>query len=82
MPANAPPAILASRDARDDKFLELAVAGQATWIIAGDSDLPDLHPFARSPSSRPRNSSGRSQGRNRVASPEDAHCRAGDCVAA
>ena len=45
VPANAPPAILASRDVRDDKFLDLAVAGQATCIITGDSDLLDLHPF-------------------------------------
>ncbi|MGH8609458.1 MAG: putative toxin-antitoxin system toxin component, PIN family [Gammaproteobacteria bacterium] len=45
MPANAPPAILPSCDVRDDKFLELAVAGQAMCIITGDSDLLDLHPF-------------------------------------
>lgn len=30
---------------RDDKFLDLAVAGQATCIITGDPDLLDLHPF-------------------------------------
>ncbi|MGH8566853.1 MAG: putative toxin-antitoxin system toxin component, PIN family [Gammaproteobacteria bacterium] len=45
VPANAPPAILASRDVRDNKFLDLAVAGQAACIITGDSDLLDLHPF-------------------------------------
>jgi predicted nucleic acid-binding protein len=43
VPANAPPAIPASRDVRDDKFLELAIAGQATCIITGDPDLLDLH---------------------------------------
>ncbi|CAN5843773.1 putative toxin-antitoxin system toxin component, PIN family [soil metagenome] len=42
---NTQPAILASRDVNDNKFLELAVAGQATCIITGDSDLLDLHPF-------------------------------------
>jgi uncharacterized protein len=30
---------------RDDKFLELAVADQATCIITGDSDSLDLHTF-------------------------------------
>jgi putative PIN family toxin of toxin-antitoxin system len=42
---NTQPAILASCDVRDNKFLELTVAGQATCIITGDSDLLDLHPF-------------------------------------
>jgi putative PIN family toxin of toxin-antitoxin system len=42
---NVQPAIRASRDVKDNKFLELAVAGQATCIITGDSDLLDLHPF-------------------------------------
>ncbi len=31
-----------SRDADDDKFLALAVTGQATAIISGDKDLLDL----------------------------------------
>ena len=31
-----------SRDADDDKFLALAVNGQATAIISGDKDLLDL----------------------------------------
>lgn len=54
VPANAPSAILASRDVRDDKFPELAVGGgQATCIIiTDDSDLLDLHPFRGIPSSR------------------------------
>jgi uncharacterized protein len=33
------------RDARDNKFLELAVSGRATHIVTGDSDLLVLHPF-------------------------------------
>jgi len=31
-----------SRDVDDDKFLSLAVTGQANAIISGDRDLPDL----------------------------------------
>ncbi len=37
--------IRACRDARDDKFLELAVNGEASLIITGDADLLDLDPF-------------------------------------
>ncbi len=37
--------IHACRDPRDDKFLELAVNGEASFIITGDADLLDLHPF-------------------------------------
>jgi uncharacterized protein len=37
--------IAACRDPRDDKFLELAVSGDATHIIPGDSDLLALNPF-------------------------------------
>jgi putative PIN family toxin of toxin-antitoxin system len=33
------------RDPKDDKFLELAVNGEASYIITGDKDLLDLHPF-------------------------------------
>jgi len=33
------------RDPGDDKFLELALDGQADVIITGDSDLLVLHPF-------------------------------------
>ena len=36
--------IRACRDPRDDKFLEVAVNGDAD-IISGDRDLADLHPF-------------------------------------
>jgi len=37
--------ITACRDAKDNKFLELAVSGLATAIISGDNDLLILHPF-------------------------------------
>lgn len=33
------------RDARDNKFLELAVCGCADCIITGDSDLLSMNPF-------------------------------------
>jgi uncharacterized protein len=33
------------RDAKDNKFLELALSGKATCIVSGDSDLLVLHPF-------------------------------------
>jgi putative PIN family toxin of toxin-antitoxin system len=33
------------RDPKDNKFLELAVAGRATQILTGDADLLALHPF-------------------------------------
>ena len=33
------------RDPKDDKFLELAVNGEAHHIISGDDDLLDLSPF-------------------------------------
>ena len=33
------------RDAKDNKFLELAVSGEADCIISGDGDLLVLHPF-------------------------------------
>ncbi|OHB66488.1 MAG: putative toxin-antitoxin system toxin component, PIN family [Planctomycetes bacterium RBG_13_62_9] len=38
-------AVRACRDAKDDKFLELAVNGGASCIISGDDDLLALHPF-------------------------------------
>jgi len=40
-----PTPIRACRDPRDDKFLELAVHGQAGVLITGDEDLLALHPF-------------------------------------
>ncbi len=33
------------RDPKDNKFLELAINGNATCIITGDKDLLVLHPF-------------------------------------
>ena len=37
--------ISASRDPKDDKFLELAVSGRADLIVSGDADLLVLNPF-------------------------------------
>jgi len=37
--------IAACRDPKDNKFLELAVDGQATCILSSDKDLLVLHPF-------------------------------------
>lgn len=37
------------RDPKDNKFLEVAVAGQADAIVTGDDDLLVLHPFAGIP---------------------------------
>jgi len=37
--------VRACRDSRDDKFLELALNGEAQAIISGDADLLSLHPF-------------------------------------
>ncbi len=35
------------RDPKDNKFLELAIAGKANYIISGDQDLLVLHPFGK-----------------------------------
>lgn len=37
--------IRASRDSKDDQFLEAAVNGRADVIVTGDKDLLDLSPF-------------------------------------
>ena len=37
------------KDKKDNKFLELAIAAQASCIITGDDDLLVLHPFRNSP---------------------------------
>ena len=37
--------IRACRDPKDDKFLEVAVNVEADFLISGDRDLVDLHPF-------------------------------------
>lgn len=42
------------RDPKDNKFLELAVSGHATCIVAGDKDLLVLHPFRGIPILRPQ----------------------------
>lgn len=41
--------VVASRDPKDDKFLELAASGQANYIISGDKDLLVLSPFQGTP---------------------------------
>ena len=46
--------IRACRDARDDKFLELAMSGAADCIVSGDQDLLVLHPFQGVPIVTPR----------------------------
>jgi len=33
------------RDPKDNKFLELALSGEATHLVSGDKDLLVLHPF-------------------------------------
>jgi putative PIN family toxin of toxin-antitoxin system len=43
-----------SRDPKDDKFLALAVSGQADFIISGDKDLLVLDPFHGIPIVTPR----------------------------
>ncbi|MDE2844360.1 MAG: putative toxin-antitoxin system toxin component, PIN family [Chloroflexota bacterium] len=42
------------RDPKDDKFLELAVSGQASHIVSGDQDMLELHPFRGIPVLSPR----------------------------
>ncbi len=37
--------ITACRDAKDNKFLELAVSGGASHLLSSDGDLLALHPF-------------------------------------
>jgi putative PIN family toxin of toxin-antitoxin system len=46
--------IIICRDPKDDKFLEVAVNGVATYIISGDNDLLVLHPFRGIPIITPR----------------------------
>jgi putative PIN family toxin of toxin-antitoxin system len=40
-----PGLLQACRDPKDDKFLDLAVHGNASCIVTGDQDLLVLHPF-------------------------------------
>ncbi len=42
------------RDPKDNKFLELALSGNANGIISGDNDLLVLHPFRTIPIVTPR----------------------------
>ena len=42
------------RDPKDDKFLELALSGQADWLITGDKDLLVLNPFRTIPILTPK----------------------------
>lgn len=37
--------ITACRDPSDDKFLDVALNGEAQMILTGDQDLLELHPF-------------------------------------
>lgn len=41
--------IIDCRDPKDNKFLELAVYGHASYIMSGDKDLLVLHPFRSIP---------------------------------
>lgn len=45
--------IHACRDPKDDKFLEVAIAGRADVIVTGDGDLKALDPFEGIPVIRP-----------------------------
>lgn len=45
--------ITACRDPKDNKFLELAVTGNAEFIITGDDDLIVLNPFQNIPILKP-----------------------------
>ncbi|HEX5708004.1 MAG TPA: putative toxin-antitoxin system toxin component, PIN family [Pyrinomonadaceae bacterium] len=47
------------RDARDNKFLELAISGKADCIISGDEDLLSLNPYRGIPILSPRGFLGR-----------------------
>ena len=45
--------VTASRDPKDDKFIEAALATQTDCIVSGDADLLDLSPFEDIPILRP-----------------------------
>ncbi len=47
--------VTACRDNKDNKFLELAVSGNADYIVSGDEDLLVLDPFRGIPILTPRN---------------------------
>lgn len=46
--------ITACKDPKDNKYLELALSGQAACIITGDKDLLDLNPYQGIPILTPR----------------------------
>jgi putative PIN family toxin of toxin-antitoxin system len=46
--------IAVCRDPKDDKFLEVAIAGKADAIVSGDDDLLALNPFEGIPIITPR----------------------------
>jgi len=46
-------AIMACRDPKDNKFLEVAAAGEADVIVTGDKDLEALDPFEGIPMVQP-----------------------------
>lgn len=46
--------VIVCRDARDDKFLEVAINGQADVLVTGDDDLLVLHPYRMIPIARLR----------------------------
>ncbi len=41
--------VQACRDPKDDRILELALSGSASWVVTGDRDLLVLHPFHNIP---------------------------------
>jgi uncharacterized protein len=43
------------RDPKDNKFLDVAVSGQASFLVTGDSDLLALNPFQSIPILTPAN---------------------------
>jgi len=45
IPTTVRSSVSVCRDPRDDKFLSLAVSGNADLILTGDTDLLVLHPF-------------------------------------
>jgi putative PIN family toxin of toxin-antitoxin system len=45
--------VAACRDPKDDKFLEVALAGEADCLISGDADLLDMISFQGIPFLRP-----------------------------
>ena len=42
---SVPAGVTDCRDAKDNKFLDLALSTQASCIVTGDKDLLDLHPW-------------------------------------